>query len=306
MLRARRYLAPLTRLTLFLAVVAGVLAWIDHRTARASVMEHLLGIGRRMAPYLDDGRGTEGPRQLHINGLRLQVAAGHTSHPPALVRRWYADRYAGRGSALDVLTEELKRQRLIPPSATALSQASFGDERQGGLAALDVGDVGSLRALAERLIHAGSGDIAQVGALRYLYYERSADGGTRFLTVWSDERFDLAQLVPGRDGDAPGRDIANVPRYPGTARVLSADERGAAGQLALYVGGGAAPELAQAFYRARMPTLGWRLDPRFEQVAEAQGRRALRCLSGDGHEVVIDCSDGHDGHGLTVTVVQLH
>jgi hypothetical protein len=96
-----------------------------------------------------------------------------------------------------------------------------------------------------------------------------------------------------------------VPRYPGTARILSADERGAAGQLALYSGNGGAPELAEAFYRARMQTLGWRLDARFEAVAHAQGRRALRCLSGDGHEVVIDCSDARDGRGVTVTVVQL-
>jgi hypothetical protein len=297
--------AKITRLTVFLTVVAAIFAWLDRRSARASVMEHLLGIGRRMAPYLDDGRGTEAPRALHLNGLTLHVAAGHTSHPPALVRRWYADRYAGRGSALDLLTEELKRQQLIPPAASALSQASFGDDRQGGLAALDMGDVGSVRAVAERLLHAGSGDLAQVGTLRYLYYERAADGGTRFLTVWSDERFELAQLLPGPDGDAPGRDIAGVPRYPGTARVLCADERGAAGQLAMYVGGGGGPELAEAFYRARMQTLGWRLDPRFEEVARAQGRRALRCLSSDGHEVVIDCSDAADGRGLTVTVVQL-
>jgi hypothetical protein len=305
MLRLRHHLAPIGRLTVFLAVLVLVLAWLDRRAARASVMEHLLGIGRRMAPYLDDARGTESPRQLHLNGLTLWAAAGHTSHPPALVRRWYADRYAGKGSALDLLTQELQRQRLIPPGATTLSQVSFGDERQGGLAALDLGDVGSLRALAERLLHAQGGDVAQVGALRYLYYERAADGGTRFLTVWSDEHFELAKLLPGADGDAPGRDLDQVPRYPGSARILAADERGAAGQLAVYASEGGSPELAEAFYRARMPALGWRLDPRFEEVAHAQGRRALRCLSGDGHEVVIDCSDARDGRGLTVTAIQL-
>jgi hypothetical protein len=303
-MRARRYLAPVARVTALALACAAVLVVVDYRLARASVMERLLGIGRRMAPYLDEARATEGPRELHINGLTLWAAAGHTSHPPAMVRRWYADRYAGKGTAMALLTTELAKHRLLPPDATGLTQASFGDDNQGGIAALDVGPVGSVAELAARLGRLGSGAVGQGGSLRYLYYERTGDGGTRFLTVWTDERFDLQQLLPRADGDAPGRDVANVPRYPGTARVLSADERGVGGQLAVYVGGGS-PELAEAFYRARLETLGWSLDPRFADVARRSGRRTLRALSRDGHEVVVDCSDDHDGRGLAVTVVAL-
>jgi hypothetical protein len=304
-MRLRRVLAPVLRLGTFVAVVAVVVLYLDYRSARASVMERLLGLGRRMAPYLDDARATEGPRELHLNGLVLHVAAGRTAHPPALVRRWYADRYAGKGSALDLLTEELKRQQLLPPTVSALTQASFGDDAQGGLAALDLGGVTSIREIAERLRGLGDGRLGRIGALRYLYYERTADGGTRFVTVWNDDRFDLAQLLPAADGDAPGRDVINVPRYPGTKRVLAADERGAAGQMAVYVGAGS-PEVAEAFYQARLQTLGWSLDPRFSEVARNQGRRSLRALSKDGHEVVIDASDERDGQGVTVTVLQLH
>jgi hypothetical protein len=304
-MRARRYIAPLLRLTALFGVLGAILLYLDYRSARASVVERLLGIGKRMAPYLDDARGTEGPRELHLNGLTLYVAAGHSAHPPALVRRWYADRYAGKGSAMELITDELKRQKVLPPTATGLTQASFGDDAQGGIAALDVGSVGSLRELAARLTHLGDGAVGRVGALRYLYYERTGDGGTRFLTVWSDERFDFAQLLPAPGGDTPGRDVVGVPRYPGTLRVLSSDERGTAGQLAVYMGGGA-PELAEAFYVARMQTLGWSLDPRFAEVARAEGRRAQRFVSRDGHEVVIDESHAGDDQGVTITVVQLH
>lgn len=304
-MRARRYIAPVLRLGVFFGVLFAVTLYIDYRSAKASVMERLFGIGKRMAPYMDDARSTEGPREMHLNGLKLYVAAGHTDHPPEMVRRWYAERYAGKGSAMDVITEELKKQKLLVPEASGLTQASFGDDEQGGVVALDMGNVGNIRNLASRLIHLGDGKLGDVGQLRYVYYEKTGNGGTRFLTVWSDEKFDFAQLLPKPDGDAPGRDVPNVPRYPGTHRVLSSDERGAAGQMAVYVGSGS-PDLAEAFYEARMRTLGWDIDPHFAEVAGKEGHKALRCLSKDGHEVVIDCSDDHDHQGVTVSILQLH
>jgi hypothetical protein len=304
---ALRKIAPFARLTLFIACCAGVLLYADYRSARASVMERLLGVGQRMAPFLDDGRSTEAPRELHINGVKLWAAAGQTSQPPALVRRFYADRYAGRGSAMDTLAEELKRQHALPATATGLTQASFGDDTRGGMAALDSGDGVDLRSLARRLAHAGDGKMGEVGRLRYVYWERSGNGGTRFLTVWTDDKLDLAKLLPASDGDVPGRDVPNVPRYPGTRRILAADERGAFGAMAVYAGSGS-PELALAFYTARLNTLGWQLDPRFSDVASRQGNRTLRAVSRDGHEVMIDCSDAPNdvgGRDLVVTVIAL-
>src|SRR5260370_39682510 len=113
-MRARRYTAAVLRLAAFIFVVAAVLLYIDYRVARASVMERLLGIGQRMAPYLDDARVVEKPREVHMNGLRMWVAAGHTEHPPAMVRHWDAERYAGKGSAPDVRTEALKTVKGLP------------------------------------------------------------------------------------------------------------------------------------------------------------------------------------------------
>jgi hypothetical protein len=290
-------------LTVFIACCMAVLFYLDYRSAKASVMERLLGIGQRMAPFLDDARSTEGPRELHINGVKLWAAAGHTTQPSSLVRRFYADRYAGRGSAMDTITEELKKQKIVPPAATGLTQASFGDDNQGGLAALDAGDGIDLRGLARRLAHVDDGKMGVVGALRYVYWERTGDGGTRFLTVWTDDKLDLMRLLPAADGDAPGRDVPNVPRYPGTQRILSADERGAFGAMAVYRGGGS-PDLALAFYTARLRTLGWQLDPRFSDVASRQGGRTLRALSKEGHEVLIDCSEDDDRQ-LIVTVIAM-
>ena len=302
----RRYLAPIARLTLFVCVVAATLLYLDYRVARASVMERLLGIGQRMAPFMDDARLVEKPREVHLNGLRMWVAAGHTDHSPAEVRRWYAERYAGKGTATDVVTEALKAGKVLPPSVTGLSQASFGDDAMGGMAALDLGNGLSLRSLRPMMHKLASGKIGEVGHLRYLYFERTATGGTRYLTIWTDDQFDLTQFLPSGSEDAPGRDLAGVPRLPGSVRVLSADERGRLAQMAVYNGPGT-PDSAEMFYDARMATLGWHSDPRFSEAALRQGMHSRRFVDAKGHEVVVDvAADDRHGQGLTVTLLQLH
>lgn len=301
----RRYFWPLVRLSGFVLAVALVLAWIDYRVARASIVERLLGIGQRMAPFLDDIHGTEAPRELHVNGARMWVAAGHTPQQPALVRQWYAERYAGKGTATDLISHQLAALKVLPRGTDGMHQATFGDDRQGGMAAIDLGNHVTMQSLKQVLAQLASGKIGEVGHLRYLYYERTSDGGTRYLTIWTDDTFDLGKLLPDEaSGDVPGRDIDGVPRYPGTVRVLSSDERGRSGQLAVFTGGGS-PELAQAFYDARMRTLGWQADPHYSVAAADQGLRSTRWMNAQGREVVVDLSDDHDGQGVTVTTIAL-
>jgi hypothetical protein len=292
------------RISAFFLVTLAVLAWVDYRAARATVMERLLGIGQRMAPYLDDGRATEAPRQVRINGVKLHVAAGHTAHPPAFVKKWYSDRYAARGDGMDALGQELKKRGVLPPEAPQLNQLQFGNDQQGGVAAIDYGAKLSLDMLRQRLEKfVGSGEIGNIGRLRYVWYEKTGEGGTRFLTVWTDEKFQLAKLMPTDRVDADGADIPDVPRFPGTVRVLSAEEAGMPQRLAVYDGPGS-PETATAFYRARMRTLGWVEDDTFAKLAARQGKHALKFGHPQkGHEVVLDLSSSNGLEGLTVCAV---
>lgn len=303
-MKTRRYILPVLRVSTYVAVLAAVLLYVDYRVARASMMEHLLGIGQRMAPFLDDARGVEHPREVHVNGLSMWVAAGHTDHRPEEVRQWYAERYAGKGTATDTMTDLLKSVKLLPPAVSGLSQASFGDDNMGGMAALDLGNHVDAHVLQRALRKLVTGKIGEVGHLRYLYYERNETGGTRFLTIWTDDHFDLTKFLPSGREDAPGRDIEDVPRFPGTMRVLSGDERGRVAQMAVYTGVGSA-QGAALFYDARMRTLGWQDDPQFSGAAERQGLHSRRYANAKGHEVVIDLAED-DRQALTVTAIQLH
>jgi hypothetical protein len=299
-----RYWRHILRLTAFIAVCGGVLAYVDYRSAQASVMEHLLGIGQRMAPYLDDAKSTEGPRQVRINGVKLLVAAGHTDQPPQFVRRWYLERYASKGDGLDGVAGDMKRRGILPPDMQALNQLTFGDDNRGGMAALDFGEKLSMDALRKRVEKfVKSGEVGDLGKLRYVYYEKNGRGGTRFLTVWTDEHFKLDRLMPTERRDADGSDLPDVPRYPGTIRVLSAEEHGMPQRVVVYDGPGS-PEAAELFYRARMVSLGWHGDDTFARLAKKQGKTSLRFDNEKGHEVVIDLSPQEKLQGLTVVAVQ--
>lgn len=298
------YIRPILRLSVFLGCAAALLVWLDWHAARASVVDHLLGLSERMAPYLDDGRSTELPRQVRVNGIEMHVAAGHTEQPPRFVRDWYEQRYAAKGDGIDELTRKLRATGALPPQAPGLNQLAFGNDRRGGVAALDFGDKLTLDGLKNRISRfIGSGDLGEIARLRYVYYTPDGHGGTRFLTVWTDEKFKLDQVMPEGNRDADGFDLDNVPRYPGTVRVLSAEERGMPEKIVVYDGPGS-PETAELFYRARMHTLGWMEDETFASLAKKQGRHALKLGNQKGHEVVLDLSSGENGQGLTVCAIQ--
>jgi hypothetical protein len=298
------YARAIVRLSAFLIVCGAVLGYVDYREARATVMDRLLGIGSRMAPYLDDGRATEAPRMVRVNGVRLFLAAGHTEQPPSFVRKWYTERYQAKGAEVAQAEKLLRAKGILPPSAPGLNQLAFGNEQKGGVAALDFGEPMTMRLLKDRMSRfVGKGDLGSIARLRYVYYEKTGTGGTRFLTVWTDDSFRLSGLMPTDQKDADGFDLDNVPRYPGTVRVLSAEERGMPQRMAVYDGPGS-PETALLFYRARMKSLGWMEDETFGKLAARQGKQSLKFGSKDGHEVVLDLSRATADGGLTICALQ--
>jgi hypothetical protein len=277
-------------------MVAGVvvLLYLDYRIAAAAVRERLLAGGQAMAAYVGDGGTTEAPRQMTLNGAKLFFAVSLTRDPPASVLRWYGERYAGNQDALGVLAAELKRYRLLPAASTALAQSSFGDENRGGFAALDFGRKLSPVELGRELLHLGTGGADGATRFRYLYYERLRGEGTRLLTIWTEDGFRLSKLLAKPGEDAPGSDLENVPRYPGSLRLLSAAERGHAHQMIVYEIH-AASEAVEGFYAARMPTLGWRLDPRFGDIGRQRGVLALRFTHASGREAVVTVANERQG-----------
>ena len=306
----RKYILPSLRVLSLLLVAAAVLLWIDYRVARASVLEHLLGFGEAMAPYMDNPRTTEAAREIRVNGATFFLAAGHTEHSPAEVRKFYRDRYIGKDGGLGDLSADLVKKHALPKGMPEARVVDFGNDNGGGVAALDWGegksDIGAIVKRLGKIVK--TGDLGDFARLRYAYTERrSTDdgGGTRFLTIWTDERFNLNQLIaPARGADAPGFDIDRIPRYPGTTRSVSMEEVGLPQRLVVYEGGGS-PSTAQMFYRARMKSYGWVEEKNFAEVLAQKGQTGLHFAS-EGHECFLYLSDRAQGSGLTVAVLLQH
>ena len=188
------------------------------------MFEALLGLSDRMAPYLDDGRTTEKPRALVLNGQTLYVAVGHTAQAPERVEHFYRERYAGGHATLQRVAAEHKGAPPPPPPATALR---FGNDDEGGLVAFDLGDTPSLASLQRRyLAFVRNHRLGELGQIRYVRWTRDPDGGTRFLTFWTDRRFSIDGLIPPRGVDVDGGDLAGLPRPSGMTRVLAMEEAG--------------------------------------------------------------------------------
>ena len=171
------------------------------------------------------------------------------------------------------------------------------------MAALDLGNGLSIRTVKPRIRKLAAGKIGEVGHLRYVYYERTATGGTRYLTVWTDDQFDLTKFLPsGAARTRPAATSTACRAIPGTrarARRRRARPRGADGGLQRRRARPRRRRCSTTRACARSAGRRTRASPRY---ARGQGLHSMRFVNAKGHEVVVDLTDDErHGQGLTVT-----
>jgi hypothetical protein len=95
----------------------------------------------------------------------------------------------------------------------------------------------------------------QIGKLRYANVHESATGST-VTTVWTDDNFDLAALIPDGSHDSPGIDPAVMMRPDNTVRMLSGVAEGMPYKAFLYESK-QSPKEALDSYETKMIAAGW-------------------------------------------------
>jgi hypothetical protein len=241
----------------FVSVVVPVAALVlSPQKAEGSVFDGFLSFSRNMAPYLDDKSTTEAPRTVALNGQILKVAVGSTTHRGARVKDFYLDQYIGTHQAFEKIAAQTGKK--APPT-----ELTFGDDDEGGMVAFDAGrdlTLGSLKDRWVKFVH--SHRIGDIGQIRYVQWHKEPGGGTRFLTMWTDQRFSLDKLMPPHGVDVDGGDVPNVPRLPGLQRVLALDEKGKPWSTRVYEGPGSVGSVATQLAFA-MKQHDWVEDPRY-------------------------------------------
>ena len=253
------------RLAAFIGVLAAILVGWSLHSASAQLDELLLRVGDRMMVY-DDARRQDERRALVFNGQELFMRSGTTEHDVDTVLTFYQQMCRQNdGRTLEQLLAMPGFESLPDDAETGFLEATRRHDAEdiGYVVCLDTGSEDALEPseILERLeAFVESGDISDVGDMRYAFARRGRDY-THFMVFWTEGPFNVKDMFPA-EGDAPGRDVEGIPRPPQARRVLSSWERGVPYALTMYEGSRMDQLRLEAWYRARLPDMGWSiLDP---------------------------------------------
>lgn len=252
-----KHFAGVVRGSAYVAVFAGFTLFMGARNARAEVEDRTMELGRRMFALANATH--HDVTDMEVNGQHVFVGTSVTRDDARAVLDRYEHHCRVDAShspeGWRSLTPDAAKSGELPLASGAMRS---GTDTEGTLlcftksartmASLE----GAIASFAE------TGELARIGNVRLVYVKRAANGeGTHVLTVWTDERMNLLELVP-KDGsvDARGSDFPNVPRIDGAARVFSARAVDTAYGLNVYRGTDAPAAVANR-YDAAMQGAGW-------------------------------------------------
>lgn len=251
------------------------------------------------------------PETISINGQLLMVS----SRQSPLSVRAVLDAFAGhctKGAGFEperslepgsggARTESSRFKKLLEVSGQlAVLRSERAGEGQLVCFARDKERAG-LRAIGEDL--AGlleSGDFSRLGDLRYVTARAQENGKTHVLTVWSEGPLRLGALFPER-GDAPGSDMAGVPRVPGSTRELCAQAVRHDYALRLYRSTRPGQEVL-AFYDRELVRSGWQRVPTPIESGELRPGVFARAFVRGGRALAlgVDARSSEVGTGLSL------
>jgi hypothetical protein len=117
---------------------------------------------------------------------------------------------------------------------------------------------------------AETGQLGALGAVRYAYVKQSPSGKSVVVTAWTDDKFNIFDLIPKENEDAPGVDFADIPRPTASNRVLSTRLEGTYFGVNVYRGFGS-PKSVAAFYDEEMERRGWEV---FDVTSDLEAKEA--------------------------------
>ncbi len=149
---------------------------------------------------------------------------------------------------------------------------------------------------------ADTGNVSEVGFMRYLYAERLGDEETFFVTIFSDTDLNLFEMFP-TEGDAPGRDPEGIPRPPDSRRILSAFVDDDPYTMTLYTTTEHSVREVLGHYRQTLPDAGWTAVESHEgETVTHDGVTSLTYVRGERLTTLNIARDEEQGH-TTATVL---
>lgn len=138
-------------------------------------------------------------------------------------------------------------------------------------------------------------DFSELGSLQFIHAEEH-NGKTLVRALWSDGPLKMNDFFPEK-ADVPGHDLADLPRPPGSQRIIAGHIEGADRHILGY----ASPEppwQVNAFYAAELPKHGWKEIDLGEKSSSNQPLLE-HAYEKDGHHALLALSPSEDSTGAT-------
>ena len=184
-------------------------------------------------PVPPSGKGDK-PRSLRINNMNIYLAQGSIKGGSISgLLNFYSRLYPGREGTFQASSDNLGVFGVVD-----------GDLQRGE---------GSIASLAKSL-----------NTLLALRDDRS--GEISYFNLFTDGSFDPENFLYDQSGDAPGRDLGDVPRYPNSRRIMTieTEENGSLEAILVYENPGSLIG-NKLYYRTAFRRKGWEVDPSFEE-----------------------------------------
>jgi hypothetical protein len=248
--RALRLRLNCTRMPRWKRVVAMTTgAWLSVQAAVHASGELLLAATEDIH-VASDVLVSTGERALVINGARIGLASGRFAGSLDAWLEEAANQCGNHSSAAHVRSDSAALFACMGPRSEA-SRLDWASARKGWARDLDLTVFGELS----------------------IYRATQQVGGLHVVRVRFVDALPLRRMFP-RSGDAPGADLASVPRVPGSTRRLSAFESHASPMLVSYARAPGAVPLAHD--QARVLS-----EAGFRRVHFGEGQRASLWARGD-------------------------
>lgn len=292
------------RVATYLFVVCSVVAVVAIRSAYGDAKEQALFVGKQLTEMKDLVGSSH---RLKLNGETIYVASAITDQSVSRVLDRFEQVCAKAGTGLaeefQKLPVEAQRGFQTPVGELGEGGSKLGiirDERdyEGMVACLVRAPEQKQESIYERLQQfADSGDLGDVGQLRYAYARHTDSGKTHVVTSWTEGSFQVRNLAPPDGREAPGSDPANATRPLDSTRLLTAEIEGAPYAVRVYDASARWERVLQAYDR-EMGRLGWQTAP---YVAEEVPNG--RAYSREGVDLLVFADENGD-HSV-VSVVEM-
>jgi hypothetical protein len=259
-LRGVRFATGMARLFLYVVVVGAVLALVLARSVSAQVGEQGLVLGRELAQFQDL---LGGAHRVLLNGQPIYVASAVSDESMGQVLDRFeaqcAKHTGGLASQFESLPPaEVQRIAKAAPYAWSHRLGIFREERDGeaSIACLERPEGDGIASTARALkAFALSGDLRELGNLRYAYVRKTNRGKVTVISSFTEGGFRLYDVL-GKGRDEPtGEDPPATPRPPRSKRRISAAIDSSYG--AYVFESTAEPDEVMAFYASELPKAGW-------------------------------------------------